>query len=190
MTPGEASPLRGALLYSQRWNLRWRKVLAAGDENARIRNGGRAGYPSASVDPGTRQAGRPVWRQVPDHRLRSIQPGELGDLFHLRAGAVSIAVADRTSEGRMAVRRDAAGAFHYPGACADADGRELVSGHRRRDLPEPEPVGGQQARYRGGIQRRPYLSDGRAADAGFPSRAQGRGYRRRAAGGCRSERPV
>ena len=79
--------------------------------------------------------------------------------------------------------------FVTPGPGPDADGRELVPGHRRRHLPEPQPARRQQPRSGRGLRRRPYLPDGRAADDRVPSRAQG-GRDRRHAPGVASRKPT
>ncbi len=49
-------------------------------------------------------------------------------------------------------------AVHHPGAGADAlAGRDLVSGHRRRHLPEHQPGGAGRPARGGDLRRRSYL---------------------------------
>ncbi len=68
--------------------------------------------------------------------------------------------------------------------------RELVSGYRRRHLPEPQFDRRQQARSRRGVRRRPHLSNGHLADDRVPPRPQSRGNGGDAAGAGRGGRPV
>ena len=79
------------------------------------------------------------------------------------------------------------GPLHQVRAGADADRRDLVPGHRRRDLPEPQPRPRVAAAPRLHLRRRPHLQDGRQPDDRVPRAARGRLHGRRRSR-CRSRR--
>ena len=132
----------------------------------------------APVDPvaGARQAGRPVRRQVPDHRLHAVELRQLGHRRRRRPDPVQPALAQRPHRPRPAVgprpqprRRQAAPAVHRP-----RPRRRVVPRHGRRGAAQPQR---HRARRRGHgrrPRRRPHLQDGLPAVRGRPPAPAGR----------------
>ena len=133
----------------------------------RARHGRRKRLPALSAHARSRQAGGALRRPLPDHRLRPVEPGELGDPVGLRADPVQVAVAGRARAadlGRARLLR----LLRHRGAGADAHGRILVPRHRRLGLPEPPPHRGVPRRRGAGLRRRPHLQDEHPADDRLP----------------------
>ena len=140
----------------------------------------REGNPPLSADQGTRQAGGPVRRQVPDRRFRSEQPHQLGHLLDLRADPVQEPVAAAAPARRLAVRGPAQEPVHHSGAGPDAlAGRDLVPGHRRRHLPEHQPDRAGRSARGGDLRRRPHLPHEHPRDDRVPRAEARRGHRGR-----------
>ena len=136
-------------------------------------DGRRPRSPPLPPDPRPRQARRAVRRPLPDHRLRPVEPGELGHPGDLRAHPVQGPVAGGARAAHLELAQQLLG-LRDRGARPDAHGRVLVPGHRRLGLPELPDGRGLPARRRPGVRRRPRLQDERPPDGGPPSCARTR----------------
>ena len=88
------------------------------------RFGGRKGRAAVAAHAGAQQARRSVRGQIPHHRFRAQQPGELGDLLDLRADAVQEPVAVAAScamPGSSPTCSRTSSSFRCPRRCARAN---------------------------------------------------------------------
>ena len=118
------------------------------------------------------QAGGPVRRDLPPHRLRALQRGQ--QRLPARRGAHAVQVAlPRPSRHHHLADVGPARQLRRPGAGPAARRQALVSRQRRRDLPVSEPDPRRPARHRRRGRRRPRLPHGLLAD-GRPARRERR----------------
>ena len=107
------------------------------DDTPRHRPRRRCGRAPVPADQGPRQAGRLLRRALPHHRLHPEQLHQLGPAAHLHRHPVQVAVAQPAHPHGLEHRLGGARRVHRDPAAAEARRRALVSGHRRRGLPEP-----------------------------------------------------
>ena len=154
------APRQNVVIVAPEFDGRTTKIRRAGD-------GGWEGLATVSPHARSRQARGALRWPLPDHRLRSVEPGQLGHPVDLRAHPVQVPVAGRARAA------DLGGAQHVRfvrdrRAGADADGGVLVPGHRRFGVPEPAPHRGVPRRRGAGVRRRPHLQDEHPPDDRLP----------------------
>ena len=150
---------------------------------------GGGGQAPGAADPGSRQAGGAVRRQLPPGRLRAVQPRQRRLPADRGAHAVQEPLAGPPPVDHLAA---VAAARQLRGARArpDAPRPALVPGLGRRHLPEPQPAARRAAGHRRRLRRRSHLPHGPRADGAPAHRVR----RRRDGGGAarpaRAGRPV